>query len=339
MALLTIGGQKVNEDSYRFPSPDLTIQSVTRKEALKSLGSKGMKQGHGIVYFYLDRGYLENNVVYIGESGNSIQSRHNATHSKSQWFANLRYPLIGVVQSPYRRWDTDTRRAIEAQIVYELRQCGFTPFNHENSTWKDGVDFSIYDEPAYLKSVVDNIVEYILFHLGLGNDEILPDTAPSATPAQTKESPTPASTDKAGVANSDAGVLVETAEENPNRSASKNTSYRRRTALHSPIWNEPIEGRELFYSNKKKGVSAYAYQTADGQTVLTRVDNLPAVAAPYAKHAAKRLHDQLLSEAIEKDGMLMWTGNAGPFSGSATLSAAVGGSMSKADWEENSHNE
>lgn len=459
MALLVVGGHKVNEDSYRFPSPDLTIQSVTRKEALKSLGVQGMKQGHGIVYFYIDRGYKENNVIYIGESGNSIQSRHNATHSKAKWFSALRYPLIGVVQSPYRRWDTDTRRAIEAQIVYELRQSGFNPFNHENSTWRDGVDFNIYDEPAYLSSVVDHIVEYILFHLGIEKGDSIGEVSDSIDVLSSTQSTSstlssisvikPLSNSEAemntqikvkasdlwnnpiqgrklkaerggctvyGEQQADGKVVVYQAtninlehspslpekalEERdaillecvPNKTGRLDWSGRlefsrpsvpltrffgspcgnlwvvndskeeeelsseplesafdaesplkeydqqpkeRKNDMGNHLWKTPIDGRELFFFRKKYGIKVYAKQCADGQVVLTSVENLPFSCADYASPSIQKRHAKLISEAFQdENGQLNWVGETEPAPPSIWLSAAVGTVVAKQEWKE-----
>jgi hypothetical protein len=166
MGLIKVNGATINQDSYVYPLPEIVFQTTRNLEDVKHLGSGVAKNDNGYLYFYADADWKSNPTVYIGESKNSIQSRHNATHKKSSWLKGITYPFVGIVNSPMQLWDTDTRRAIESQTIYEASKRGFIIVNSENATWANGADTHDKVNQHYVNDVAALIIEYLMHHTG-----------------------------------------------------------------------------------------------------------------------------------------------------------------------------
>lgn len=166
MGIIKVNGTTINQDSYVYPLPEIIFQTTRNLEDIKHLGSGVAKNENGYLYFYADADWKSNPTVYIGESKNSIQSRHNATHKKSSWLKGITYPFVGIVNSPIQLWDTDTRRAIESQTIYEASKRGFIIVNSENATWANGADTHEKVNQQYVNDVATLIIEYLMHHTG-----------------------------------------------------------------------------------------------------------------------------------------------------------------------------
>jgi hypothetical protein len=172
----------INEDNYVYPYPELIFQTTREATSLVYLGSGKADNENGYIYFYADSDWKNNSNVYVGESKNDIQSRHNSTHKNSAWFKNITYPLIGIVNSPNLPWDTDTRRAIESKTVYKLHNLGLQIVNGANSTWTNGGTVHPNVNDQYVEDVSDIIVNYIKHHIGYFNDTPITRVAKSILP-------------------------------------------------------------------------------------------------------------------------------------------------------------
>jgi hypothetical protein len=166
MGLKRVKNFLINEDKYVYPYPELIIQSTRNAASIPHLGSELANNDNGYIYFYADSDWKNNPNVYIGESKNSIQSRHNSTHKSTEWFKAIKYPFVGVVNSPNLPWDTDTRRAIESKTVYKLHSMGIKVVNGVNSTWTNGGTVHPNVNNQYVEDVSNIIVDYITHHTG-----------------------------------------------------------------------------------------------------------------------------------------------------------------------------
>lgn len=166
MGLKRVKNFLINEDKYVYPYLELVIQSTRNAVSIPHLGSELANNDNGYIYFYADSDWKKNPNVYIGESKNSIQSRHNSTHKNTEWFKAIKYPFIGVINSPNLPWDTDTRRAIESKTVYKLHSMGIKVVNGVNSTWTNGGTVHPNVNNQYVEDVSNIIVAYITHHTG-----------------------------------------------------------------------------------------------------------------------------------------------------------------------------
>lgn len=322
MTLIQVNGAYVNEDLYKFPDPDLLIQSVSHKSDLNALGVNNTSTSNGYVYFYIDKDWQHNTVNYVGETKNSLQYRHNSTHSKKEWFANLKYPLIGIAQSPYRAWDTDTRRVIESLVLQQLKSLGMTPANSENSTWMN-FDITGHPEKHYLEKIATMIVEYQLFHLGL-RENTLVDINKSKEQELLEAGRL--STERI-ISQQQTGSITFTQDETP-------TNVIKKTKDLSPkgIWIEPVEGRKIIA--KSRGCTVHGYQTAEGLVVVTAAENIPETTRPSCPSSSVLIHDQILSESVtNENGAKNWNGFYGPDKITKYLSAFFGCPTANT-WEE-----
>lgn len=169
MGLKKIKNVLINEDSYVYPYPELIFQTTREVSSLVHLGSDRASNDNGYIYFYADADWKENPSVYIGESKNSLQSRHNSTHKNAAWFKTIQYPFIGIVNSPDKPWDTDTRRAIESLTVHKAHVAGFLIVNSTNSTWVNGGTVHPNVNREYVDDVSQIIVQYLVHHTGWGS--------------------------------------------------------------------------------------------------------------------------------------------------------------------------
>lgn len=161
----------INEDKYVFPDPEIIIQTTRNINNINMLATGEANNDNGYIYFYADADWKKNPTVYIGESKNSLQSRHNGTHKGTPWFASIKYPFIGIVNSPFQPWDTDTRRAIESITIHKVHSLGLKVVNNANSTWTNGGTIHPNVNPIYVEAVADIIVNYIVFNLGYISDK------------------------------------------------------------------------------------------------------------------------------------------------------------------------
>lgn len=166
MGLKKVKNILINEDKYVYPFPELIIQTTRNVNHVQHLGSDLASNDNGYIYFYTDADWRKNPNVYIGESKNSIQSRHNGTHKNTEWFKSIKYPFIGIINSPNLPWDTDTRRAIESKTVFKLHSIGLKLVNGANSTWTSGGTVHPSVNNQYVEDVSEIIVDYIIHQLG-----------------------------------------------------------------------------------------------------------------------------------------------------------------------------
>jgi hypothetical protein len=154
------------EDRFVYPNPEITIQSTRKIENIVLLGKGYAENKNGYVYFYVDNDWLENPRVYVGETKRNVNGRHNATHKKKDWLTGFKYPFIGVVNSPNKPWNTDTRRAIESLIISRMDKLGFNIINSSNSTWSDGGHVDETVEKEYVEDIAELVVKYVVCHIG-----------------------------------------------------------------------------------------------------------------------------------------------------------------------------
>jgi hypothetical protein len=166
MGLTNYKGRLINDDRYIYPFPEIIIQTTRNVVDIQHLGFGDASNDNGYIYFYADADWKENPAVYIGESKNSLQSRHSATHKSTAWFKAIQYPFIGIVNSPDKPWDTDTRRAIESLTVHKAHAAGFQIVNSTNSTWTNGGTVHPNVNRKYVDDVSEIIVQYLVHHTG-----------------------------------------------------------------------------------------------------------------------------------------------------------------------------
>lgn len=166
MGLTNYKGRLINDDRYIYPFPEIIIQTTRNVADIQHLGFGDASNDNGYIYFYADADWKENPAVYIGESKNSLQSRHSATHKSTAWFKAIQYPFIGIVNSPDKPWDTDTRRAIESLTVHKAHAAGFQIVNSTNSTWTNGGTVHPNVNRKYVDDVSEIIVQYLVHHTG-----------------------------------------------------------------------------------------------------------------------------------------------------------------------------
>lgn len=166
MGLLSHKGRLINDDRYNYPFPEIIIQTTRNATDISLLGFGDAANDNGFIYFYADADWEENPTLYIGESKNSLRSRHNATHKNTTWFKAIKYPFIGIVNSPDKPWDTDTRRAIESLTVHKAHEAGFKIVNSTNSTWLNGGTVHPNVNRKYVDDVSEIIVQYLIHHTG-----------------------------------------------------------------------------------------------------------------------------------------------------------------------------
>lgn len=166
MGLTNYKGRLINDDRYIYPFPEIIIQTTRNVTDIQHLGFGDASNENGYIYFYADADWKENPAVYIGESKNSLQSRHSATHKSAAWFKAIQYPFIGIVNSPDKPWDTDTRRAIESLTVHKAHAAGFQIVNSTNSTWTNGGTVHPNVNRKYVDDVSEIIVQYLVHHTG-----------------------------------------------------------------------------------------------------------------------------------------------------------------------------
>jgi hypothetical protein len=166
MGLTNYKGRLINDDRYIYPFPEIIIQTTRNVTDIQHLGFGDASNENGYIYFYADADWKENPAVYIGESKNSLQSRHSATHKSTAWFKAIQYPFIGIVNSPDKPWDTDTRRAIESLTVHKAHAAGFQIVNSTNSTWTNGGTVHPNVNRKYVDDVSEIIVQYLVHHTG-----------------------------------------------------------------------------------------------------------------------------------------------------------------------------
>ena len=166
MGLIKTQKTFINEDRYVYPDPEIIIQTTRNPNNINLLGSGDANNDNGYIYFYANSLWKTQPFVYIGESKNSLQTRHNSTHKNSDWFKVLDYPFIGIVNSPNKPWDTDTRRAIESITIHKLHTIGLQIINHTNSTWVNGGTVHPNVNHTYVDHIANIIVNYITHNIG-----------------------------------------------------------------------------------------------------------------------------------------------------------------------------
>lgn len=168
MGLSRYKGRLINDDRYSYPSPEIIIQTTRNITDIQHLGFDQASNENGYIYFYADADWKNNPSLYIGESKNSLKSRHNGTHKNTPWFKGIQYPFIGIINSPNKPWDTDTRRAIESLTVHKAHLVGFRVVNSPNSTWSNGGTVHPNVNRDYVDAVSEVILEYLIHHIGWG---------------------------------------------------------------------------------------------------------------------------------------------------------------------------
>jgi hypothetical protein len=166
MGLIKTQKTFINEDRYVYPDPEIIIQTTRNPNNVNLLGSGDANNDNGYIYFYANSLWKTQPFVYVGESKNNLQTRHNSTHKNSDWFKVLNYPFIGIVNSPNKPWDTDTRRAIESLTIHKLHTIGLQIINHTNSTWVNGGTVHPNVNHTYVDHIANIIVNYITHNIG-----------------------------------------------------------------------------------------------------------------------------------------------------------------------------
>lgn len=165
MSLIKLpNGEFLNETVTAYPSPELLIKTIRDISSIQYLSKNESTVSNGEIYFYVN-GDMNDPFFYIGETAVSILTR-NRRHSKKGWTDRLVLPHIGTVKSIYKPLEADTRRTIEALIIFELAQLGFTPINAENKSWKDGVVIPTNVEEKYVRDFANIVVDNIVFLAG-----------------------------------------------------------------------------------------------------------------------------------------------------------------------------
>lgn len=170
MGLVKIQKTFINEDRYVYPDPEIIIQTTRNPNNVNLLGSGDADNDNGYIYFYANSLWKTQPFVYIGESKNSLQTRHNSTHKNSQWFKVLDYPFMGIVNSPNKPWDTDTRRAIESLTIHKLHTIGLEIINSSNATWVNGGTVHPNVNHTYVDHIANIIVDYITHNIGYNGE-------------------------------------------------------------------------------------------------------------------------------------------------------------------------
>lgn len=166
MGLIKTQKTFINEDRYVYPDPEIIIQTTRNPNNVNLLGSGDADNDNGYIYFYVNSLWKTQPFVYIGESKNNLQTRHNSTHKNSQWFKVLDYPFMGIVNSPNKPLDTDTRRAIESLTIHKLHTIGLEIINHTNATWVNGGTVHPNVNHTYVDHIANIIVDYITHNIG-----------------------------------------------------------------------------------------------------------------------------------------------------------------------------
>lgn len=156
----------INEDRYVYPDPEIIIQTTRNPNNVNLLGCGDADNNNGYIYFYANSLWKTQPFVYIGESKNKLHTRHNSTHKNSQWFKVLNYPLIGIINSPNKPLDTDTRRAIESLTIHKLHTKRLQIINHTNATWVNGGTIHPNVNHTYVDHIANIIVNYITHNIG-----------------------------------------------------------------------------------------------------------------------------------------------------------------------------
>lgn len=173
MAIITLSnGGALFEERYAFPNPELVVRSVFRKQDIKYLKAHNASETASIVYFYGDRNYDQNLAAYVGETQVSPVQRFSNTHSKKNWFKNLKYPVVSMAESTINPWDMETRRSIEALCAYKMKQLGFEMVNAETMRWGHGVEHHPSVNVMYVESVASLLVNYQVAMLGLAGMDV-----------------------------------------------------------------------------------------------------------------------------------------------------------------------
>jgi hypothetical protein len=155
----------VLEETFDYPNPDIVIRAVSSYADIKHL--VGQDEHNSVIYFYTDRAVKTHLLSYTGETEVAVLSRYAATHSKSDWLKTIELPLIGACASRGRRWDTDTRRSIEATVVSLMHNRGFSIVNQENKSWRGGDTIRAGVNRLLVEQVAEQIVTCQLAWLGL----------------------------------------------------------------------------------------------------------------------------------------------------------------------------